>query len=66
MKEQAFFHRTTNHLFDEGKKDVAGKSNDSCTQAEVDREGRGYRGRTGKPSIGAHIANAGAGAERVV
>jgi hypothetical protein len=28
---QALTHHRTNHLFDEGKKDVAGKSHDSCT-----------------------------------
>ena len=38
---QASTHRTTNHLFDEGKRDVAGKSHDSCPQAKVHRQGRG-------------------------
>jgi hypothetical protein len=66
LRKQAFIHRTTNHLFDEGKKDVAGKSHDSCAQTEVDRESRGGSGGTDNRSFRSHLTDAGAGAERIV
>src|SRR5208337_1093917 len=40
FNRQAYLHRRTNHLFDEGKRDVAGKSYDSCSKAEVHCQGR--------------------------
>src|ERR1035437_303057 len=64
--KQVLIHRTSNHLFDEGKKDVAGKSHDSCTQAEVHRPGRGAGRREGDDSLRAHPADAGTGAERLL
>src|SRR5258708_7289405 len=66
---KACTHHRTNHLFNEGKKDVAGKSNDSCTQAKVDRQDRSARQRIWElrsRAVQSRSADARAGAQCVL
>jgi len=66
LQEASIYSSHEQSSFDEGKEDVAGKSNDSCTQAKVHRQGRGARRREGNGSLRAHPADAGAGAKRLL